>query len=159
MLTAAAVRAHSQLTILVDSADPEPGQEHLPPRKLSAPEQASGPQTGTLSSGQSCCGVPPAAVSLAEQARELNRRYNDWRCWRSRTETAALACAKAGQHGEALTLQAECQEILSELDRLWSADNHAYEQVKQRFERAEAVRTRREERLSQRQFAERAGMT
>jgi tetratricopeptide (TPR) repeat protein len=57
-----------------------------------------------------------AAVSLAEQARELNRRQDDRRSLAIMDRTAALAYASSGRPVEALTLLAECQEILSELD-------------------------------------------
>jgi tetratricopeptide (TPR) repeat protein/transcriptional regulator with XRE-family HTH domain len=57
-----------------------------------------------------------AAISLAEQSRQLNRRHGDRRSLAIMDRTAALAYAKSGRYREALARLAECQEILSELN-------------------------------------------
>jgi tetratricopeptide (TPR) repeat protein len=57
-----------------------------------------------------------AAISLAEQARQLHKRHGNERSLAIMDRTAALALAKSGQHREALVLLAECQEVLAGLD-------------------------------------------
>jgi transcriptional regulator with XRE-family HTH domain/tetratricopeptide (TPR) repeat protein len=57
-----------------------------------------------------------AAIVLAEKAKTLSRRDGNLRSLAIMDRTAALAHSKLGQHREALSLLAECQEIVSGLD-------------------------------------------
>jgi tetratricopeptide (TPR) repeat protein len=60
-------------------------------------------------------GQHEAAITLATRANDLNRRHDNRRALAIMDRTLALAYSGNGQHREALSRLAECQEILTDL--------------------------------------------